>query len=158
MERMKRSSPEIDIPWMITAALREVMGDRLLAIILFGSRARGEASAESDWDVLVIAEGLPEGVFERHLLLKRMLPPDIRGAVSLLAKTPPEFESRLTSLYLDIALDGRVLHDPRGYARKKLAILRQIIKRHGLYRRRTGAGDVWRWRRTPTGPWAVEWG
>lgn len=39
----------------IKAAIREVESDS--RIILFGSRARGDASPESDWDLLVIVDG-----------------------------------------------------------------------------------------------------
>ena len=38
---------------------RAASPDRLVAVVLFGSRARGEGSETSDWDLLVIAEGLP---------------------------------------------------------------------------------------------------
>lgn len=79
-------------------ALHAGLGDRLVAVVLFGSRARGDAHEHSDWDLLVIAEGLPENHFERHLFLKPLLPPDCRGAVSILAKTPEEFESHVPSL------------------------------------------------------------
>jgi len=40
----------------LAAALRRRWGDQLLAIRLFGSRARGEADAESDVDVAVVLE------------------------------------------------------------------------------------------------------
>jgi predicted nucleotidyltransferase len=39
----------------IKEAIREVESDS--RIILFGSRARGDASPESDWDLVVIVEG-----------------------------------------------------------------------------------------------------
>lgn len=38
--------------------LRERFGDRLSELGLFGSRARGEGSEESDLDVLVVVRGL----------------------------------------------------------------------------------------------------
>lgn len=138
-------------------ALQAGLGGRLMAVVLFGSRARGEASAESDWDMLIIAEGLPSKPFERHLFLKRLLPPGCRGAVSFLAKTPEEFELHLASIYLDIALDGQVLYDPRGYAQRQLTAIHHLIERAGLYRERTVAGDVWRWQKEPSGPWILEW-
>lgn len=47
------------LPNRIVSALREGLGDELVAVVLFGSRARGEAHQGSDWDVLVIANGLP---------------------------------------------------------------------------------------------------
>ena len=139
------------------AVLQRTLGDRLVAVVLFGSRARREASSESDWDLLVIAEGLPEKFFERHLFLKRLLPPDYRRAVALLAKTPEEFEAHLPSIYLDIALDGEILYDPHVYAAKRLAAIRRLIEGIGLYRKRTEAGDVWQWKEEPRGPWTLKW-
>jgi predicted nucleotidyltransferase len=40
-----------------TQSLREIYGDRLQRLILFGSHARGEARPESDVDVMVVLEG-----------------------------------------------------------------------------------------------------
>ena len=42
------------------AALRERFGERLCEVVLFGSRARGDAHEDSDVDVLVVIEGLSE--------------------------------------------------------------------------------------------------
>ncbi len=139
------------------AALREALRERLVAVVLFGSRARRQATAESDWDLLVLAEGLPEKAFDRLLYLKRLLPTECRGAISALAKTPREFEAHLSSLYLDIALDGQVLYDPLGYAAERLGSLRALLDEVGLYRERTEAGDSWRWKNPPSGPWTLDW-
>jgi predicted nucleotidyltransferase len=138
-------------------ALKTALGERLLAVVLFGSRARGEASAGSDWDLLVLAEGLPAKPFDRHLFLKRQLPPDCRGAVSLLAKTPQEFEASLPPLYLAIALDGQILYDPRTYVAQRLAALRHSMEEAGLHRQRTRAGEVWRWERAPANSQMLGW-
>lgn len=139
-------------------ALRAALGERLVAVVLFGSRARGDAHDGSDWDMLVIAEGLPESHFQRHVYLKRLLPPGARGEVSLISRTAAEFEANLPSLYLDIALDGRVLYDPDLYVTQRLATLKRIIRRKGLYREHTPDGDVWRWKKAPVQPWRLEWG
>ncbi|MFM7406668.1 MAG: nucleotidyltransferase domain-containing protein [Cuspidothrix sp.] len=37
--------------------LREIYGDRLVKMVLFGSQARGEAAKYSDIDVLVVVKG-----------------------------------------------------------------------------------------------------
>lgn len=147
---------ELEIPMQAVEALRAALGERLVAVVLFGSRARGDAHPDSDWDLLAIAEELPEPYFERHILLRRILPPEAAG-VSLLAKTPQEFESYLPPLYLDIALDGKVLYDPRGFAIAKLGYLRELIERAGLSRERTAAGDIWRWREQPKEEWELAW-
>ena len=138
-------------------ALNRQMGDRLVAIVLFGSRARGEAQEDSDWDLLVLAHDLPPRLFQRHRLLKQMLPAGSRGYISLLAKTPQEFEASLPALYLDIALDGIVLYDSDGYIHEKLAQLRRLIGAKGLRRERVGQDLVWRWLKFPGFGWALEW-
>src|SRR2546430_2509442 len=91
-----------DIQQEITAGLEAGLGDNLVAVVLFGSRARGEARAESDWDLLLIANGLPAGTLKRHFFVKRILPTGCRSTTSILAKSPQEFEARVPSLYLDI--------------------------------------------------------
>src|SRR5271156_3513035 len=42
------------------AALEEMYGDRIDRFVLFGSRARGDAHAESDYDVAVFLKELPD--------------------------------------------------------------------------------------------------
>ncbi len=137
--------------------LQRALGRRLVAVVLFGSRARGEASQTSDWDLLIIAEGIPDRPFQRHLFLKRLLPPRCRAAVSMLARTKLEFESHIPSLYLDIALDGQVLYDPSGYAAGRLAVLRRLMNETGLYRVRVEAGMAWRWSKPVSHPWFLAW-
>lgn len=51
------------------AALRALYGDRLHALVLFGSQARGEAHDESDVDVLVVLDGTVDFMAE----IRRML-------------------------------------------------------------------------------------
>jgi uncharacterized protein len=42
------------------AALAEIYGKRLDRIVLFGSRARGEGRADSDYDIAVFLNALPD--------------------------------------------------------------------------------------------------
>ncbi len=146
-----------DLTRLVVDALRAGLGDRLISVVLFGSQARHEGHTDSDWDLLVIAEELPESAFARRLFLKNLLPVDCRGIVSILARTPAEFEAQLSSLYLDIALDGRVLYDHSGYMSRRLTALRQHMGEIGLYRERTPAGDWWRWKSTAPPNWRENW-
>lgn len=45
-----------DIAKEFSGSLRQKLGDRLKQVILYGSRARGDAREGSDYDVLVIVE------------------------------------------------------------------------------------------------------
>jgi predicted nucleotidyltransferase len=141
----------------VIAALRQGFGDNLVAVVLFGSRARGDATEVSDWDVLVIARQLSSSPLQRHSQLKMSLPVEWRGQVSLLSRTAAEFESHLSSLMLDIALDGVVLYDPQGYAAQRLAALQQLITNRGLYREQIGRDFIWKWKQFPGFRWSLEW-
>ena len=141
----------------VVAALRGGLGDDLVAVVLFGSRARGQADETSDWDLLLVARHLPEGTLDRHVWLKKLLPVAWRAQTTILAKTPQEFESYLSSLYLDIALDGVILYDSNGYMAKRLSDLKGLIEQKGLRRERIQDDLVWRWERFPGYGWALDW-
>jgi predicted nucleotidyltransferase len=49
----------------LKSSLVELYGDRLLSVILFGSHARGEATSESDIDVMVVLADPVNAVAER---------------------------------------------------------------------------------------------
>lgn len=141
----------------VVTALREGLREDLVAVVLFGSHARGEATETSDWDLLVIARQLPGPPLERHFYVKKLLPVSWRGRVAVLGETVEEFESELPPLYLDIALDGVVLYDTDKFVSTRLAFVRRLIEQKGLYRRRLGRDLVWQWRRFPGFNWSLEW-
>jgi predicted nucleotidyltransferase len=72
----------------IVAALREGLGERLVAMVLYGSRARGQAREASDWDLFIIATDLPKQLWERHILLKGFLPPTYRAQYPFWPRLP----------------------------------------------------------------------
>ena len=47
------------------AQLRTTCGDRLLRVMLFGSKARGDSEPESDIDILVVLRGELDGLKDR---------------------------------------------------------------------------------------------
>lgn len=156
---MKQTETSKDMPKMapVIAALTQAMSNNLVAVVLFGSRARGDAAELSDWDLLVIAYQLPQKSFRRHLQLKKILPDTWRGQIAIVAKTPEEFESHLPSLFLDIALDGIILYDSDGYMAERLARLQRLIQAEGLHRERVDGDLIWRWQEFPGFDWSLEW-
>jgi predicted nucleotidyltransferase len=101
-------------------ALQEGLNERFLSIILLGYHARVDAKEESDWDLLTIAKDLQQSHIERQRRMKTLLPPERRRVISILARTLEGFESALPSLFLEIALDGMILHDSKEYASSRL--------------------------------------
>lgn len=68
------------------AALTEVYGERVERVVLFGSRARGDARSDSDYDVAVFFKALPDQRKEQDRLA------DLR--VDLIDETGAFFDSR----------------------------------------------------------------
>lgn len=142
---------------VVVEALRQGLGDNLVAIVLFGSRARGEATEASDWDLFVLAHNLPLSPLQRHRQITTLLPVQWRGRAAILARTPTEFESHLSSLMLDLALDGIVLYDLEDYVTQRLAALKRLITNRGLYREQVGRDFIWQWKQFPGSNWSLEW-
>lgn len=113
-------SPGVDLETItsFTSRLRSRM--RVRAVVLFGSRARGDWLHGSDVDLLVLSEdlaGLPhlsrlERLFGEWAAVSK-LPADILGL------TPEEFASRAGELSVvgEIARQGIVLYSEPGWIR-----------------------------------------
>lgn len=133
------------------------LGKELVSIVLFGSRARGEGTGRSDWDIFILAEDLPEHPFERQFFLREMVPKEFPFQISILPKTKEEFEKDFLSIYLDIAMDGIILFDRDHYIQKKLQKIKAIIQEAGLKRTRKFNSLIWTWKDQPRVGWRIDW-
>ena len=79
------------------AQLRQRIADSVLAVILFGSKARGEANIEADIDLLV-----------------------------LLDRETPELRTSLWRIAADVSLDFNVVLSPRVFGRARWAEARHM--------------------------------
>lgn len=134
-------------------ALRKVMGDRLVSVVLFGSVARGEATPFSDIDFLVVAEGLPQGRFARREALKaadqavekQLLTLSGKGIAAdfcVIVKDPEEVKG-FKPLYLDLVEDALLLYDRDGFFADVLTQFRQRLKLLGARRLHLGRVLYW---------------
>lgn len=57
---MASKAPNDPILKRFRAAVLEMYGDRLEGVVLFGSRARGDAQPDSDYDVAVFLRDMPD--------------------------------------------------------------------------------------------------
>jgi len=147
-----------DFKKKIVNCYRNYLGDNLISIVLFGSQARGDASARSDYDVFLVAQDLPEDYLERiRFIRKPLLENPIGGSVSFIARTKKEFLDHFPSLYLDLGLDGIVLYDREDFMVEKLRKIREIIQEAGLRRVKAGYSFHWQWKQYPGERWAIDW-
>jgi uncharacterized protein len=137
----------------LAEACRRHYGERLVSVVVFGSVGRGTARPDSDVDVLVVAEGLPDGrmarvgdfdAVERDLApaLERARSSGIETALSPLFKTPNEAR-RPSPLFLDFVDDARLLVDQGGFFAGVLDRLRARLAALGA--RRVWRGARWYW-------------
>lgn len=140
-------------------ALREAFAEGLKCIVLFGSRARGEAHARSDHDLLVVAEGLPKDPVRRQRTITAPLLPlldRVPGPIAFVAKTPGEFEADISTVVLDACVDGICLWGAsyfEPWRRRALDALRES----GLRRERLGRTSMWVFPGKPPRDWELTW-
>ncbi len=80
-------------------------------IILFGSVATGKDKDDSDFDILVLKEGISN---RRKIAQKIYLNLDINASVDILVETPERFNTLKENpfmIYNDIAKSGRVIYE-----------------------------------------------
>jgi uncharacterized protein len=103
---MNSSAKDLSFEVAIQRIVAELQPEK---IILFGSRARGDARENSDYDVLVIANGDSHELARRASRVLR----GRRFALDLLALSRSHIEQRLTSstLLRRIMTEGKVLYE-----------------------------------------------
>jgi predicted nucleotidyltransferase len=121
----------------LVEAYKSHLRDDLISIVIFGSRARRDYTENSDFDILIIAAHLPERYLARIGYIREPLF-KFDEKVQVLSKTPDEFDSFFPPLYLDIALDGKILMDRDGFMENRLRKIKNIIKDSSLYRIKAG--------------------
>lgn len=108
------------------------------AVVLFGSRAKGQHTEESDADICLISDDLPEDVFRR-----RYPAPSGYRFLSIFGFRPREVLEllrRANPFVLDIVHEGKLLYDD-GFFQEVREVYAETVQRHNL--RRTERG--WNW-------------
>lgn len=128
---------------LLVAHARAVAGEALLAVVLHGSWVRGEASAASDVDALIVVD--PRLPLSRDLYRAWDLEPITwRGR-----RIDPQFvhlpeNGQISGLWAELALDGVVLYEIDWKLSAHLARIRRSIAEGQLVRRVVHGQPYWR--------------
>lgn len=124
---------------MVGRAVR-LFGDHLVGVVVYGSWARGEATADSDVDSLIVLDHAVE--IDRRLYRLWDDEPVIWDgrAVEPHFVHLPDPEESMAGLWAEVALDGIVLHDPSLRLSARLGRVRRDIA-EGRIRRHTSHGQ-----------------
>jgi predicted nucleotidyltransferase/DNA-binding HxlR family transcriptional regulator len=127
--------------------LKDLLGERLLSIMLFGSVARGDWNRDSDIDILIVAEGWedkPAWVRIKELRrAKEALEESLEYSEALRAGYCPivqnytlsvEEAKRFNRVFLDAVVDGIILYDKDGFLTGVLQSLRKRLVEMGSVR------------------------
>ncbi|MBI4277352.1 MAG: nucleotidyltransferase domain-containing protein [Armatimonadetes bacterium] len=128
----------------LVAALHETFGPHLISVVLFGSVARGDATSDSDIDLLIVGDDLPEGQFARGRLFRKAVD-RLRPELDRLAEqhiapawTPilltVQQARRHRPLYLDMVEDARLFYDRNDFFAGVLEGLRRRLRELGARR------------------------
>jgi len=134
--------------------IKSFYGERLVSVIVYGSVARETQTFDSDLDLLIIAEGLPQGRMKRirefdpiedklEPFLKSLRQNEgINTYISTVIKSPEEAEKG-SPLFLDMVEDAKILFDKGGFFAGVLERLRKRLRELGA--KRIWKGNVWYW-------------
>jgi len=128
-------------------------GDNLVSFVVFGSVARETFRFNSDIDILIIAENLPDGRMKRvkqfssveekiEPFLESLEKQGIHTYISPIFKTPDEVKKG-SPLFLDMVEDARILYDKDDFFTKWLNNFKERLKKLGS--KRVWRGNMWYW-------------
>jgi len=131
----------------VLSELKELFGDNLISVILFGSVARGDFKEGSDIDLLVVARNFPQK-YSRRMDLLFPIAERVRDRIPghPLQFYPLRVEEALKSrpIYLDLLTDAIILHDKDEFMTKVLKDLWKKLIKLGAKRIELEDGS-WMW-------------
>ncbi len=141
----------------LLAASIQCYADRMISLAIFGSVGRRTPRPDSDLDILIVADPLPDGRLKRMAgfarveeemrpVLAEARATGITTELSPVLMTPSEI-LRGSPLLLDLTEDCRFLHDKDGFLQSALEQFRARLERLGA--RRIWRGNAWFWDLNP---------
>jgi len=127
--------------------LHQEFGDRLIAVVVYGSYARGSAKPKSDVDLLVVVRGLPRDWDTIHRLEDKWT---FKGRqfgkrFQVMFVSPEDVEDSVeyaAPLMLEIYNAHKVIFDQNGFFRNCIIRMEHLIKERGIRMKRQGVWEV----------------
>ncbi len=146
--------PYRDLIKELLGVIKEIFGDSLVSMVLYGSVARGEARTDSDVDLLIIAEDLPPSRIERVRLFEmaedrvepqvaKLYDRGIYVSFSPIILMPEEVE-KVPPILLDMIEDAVIVYDRTDFFSKLLSRVAARLKELGAERIKLGRKWYWR--------------
>jgi hypothetical protein len=133
--------------------IRSFYGSRLISVVVFGSVARETYRHNSDIDILIVSEDLPNGRMKRvkefsqvedriEPFIESLKKEGIDTYISPIFKTSDEVETG-SPLFLDMVEDARILYDKNDFFKHRMDRLKKRLKELGS--KRVWRGSTWHW-------------
>jgi predicted nucleotidyltransferase len=121
----------------IRGKAKNLSGIKIISLAIFGSTARRASHADSDVDLLVVAEGIAKKRIQRIpdiVKIKRELNLGFPLDILLVSKNECQLNFRNHNpLYLDIALDAEIIYDT-GFLKNLIKETREYIDSNNIRR------------------------
>jgi hypothetical protein len=123
----------------IISFARRDFGTSFLGLLLFGSQARGDAHDTSDTDILMVVDDSVTIDRALYRTWDERMPEHISLQIAHLPSAPRD----AGSLWLECALDARILHDPTGRIADFFAQAKEYITSGCIVRRTIHGQGFW---------------
>jgi len=127
--------------------LYEEFGEQLVAVVVYGSYARGTATPGSDIDLLMVVRGLARDWGSIHHLEDEWTRKGRRlgKRFQVLLASPEDVEDSVewaAPLMLEIYNSHEIVFDPNDFFRDCIVHMRHLIRERGIRMRRAGVWEV----------------
>jgi len=132
--------------------LKRTLGNRFVGLMLFGSYARGEASEESDVDVLIILHGLKG--FKARSKIYSILAEHVKKPITLVdvgLEDVSRKDLEANPLLINTLYDGIIIYDETGILKRLKNDVLKLVKKAQLVRYKTPNGK-YGWKRAKGKP------
>lgn len=112
-------------------------GDKLVSLVIFGSRAKGRGRWDSDLDLIIVLEGLPDDWRRKDKILSDLeYEMSIRYGISIspIYFSPQDIEIGVEikdRLLLGVLLAYEIIYDKNNFFKKNIEKLKKTLQKEG---------------------------